>query len=121
MYLKTVRAAQNIQKLGCRKGDIFPLIAYNNHDVAPICMALLCIGNPYYAMHPDIDEIDFLEILQKAKSKIIFCEMESYAMVKRCAKRLRIDAKIYTFCGQIDDSLAVEDLFTKIGNEEDFT
>ena len=36
MRMHTVRAATNLQKLGCEPGDIICIIAKNSHFVAPI-------------------------------------------------------------------------------------
>lgn len=99
---------------------MFVMIAKNNHDLAPICMALLCMGQPFYTFRPSFEESDIRQMLEMMKLKVIFGEMESYALIKKCAKQLGSDAKIYTFCGKIADSLAVEDLFAETGIEEEF-
>lgn len=36
MRMKTIRAATNLQKMGCEPGDIICIIAKNSHFVAPI-------------------------------------------------------------------------------------
>lgn len=120
MHMKTVRAAQNLQKLNHTKDEMFVMITKNNHDVAPICMALLCIGQPFYTFRRSFDESEAIQMLEMMKPKVIFCEIEVYAMIKKCATHLGSDARIYTFCGKIADSFAVEDLYAETGIEEEF-
>lgn len=120
MYMKTVRAAQNIQKLNYQKGDIFSIVARNNHEIAPICMALLCSGYTFNGVEPSYAESEIIRMLELTKPKLVFSELQSYALVKKCLTELGNAAKIYTFCGQIGNSIAVDDLFAETGIEEQF-
>lgn len=120
MHMKTVRAAQNLQKLNHNKDELFVIISKNNHDVAPICMALFCIGQLFHPYRPSFGKTELIQMFEDLKPKVIFAEMESYALIKKCAEHVGSDAKIYTFCGKTADSLAVEDLFAETGIEEDF-
>lgn len=42
--LKSIRTAENLLKLGFRKGDIFAFVAQNNHNLAPIVFGSIIIG-----------------------------------------------------------------------------
>lgn len=120
LYVKSVRAAQNIQKLGYHRGDIFAVISKNNHDLSSIVMALLSTGHPFNTLDPSFTEIEMTHMLNLTKPKLIFTELESYEIVKQSLQNVNNDAKIYTFGGQIEDSLPVENLFVETGIESEF-
>lgn len=115
-----MRAAQNIQKLNYKKGDIFAVISKNNHDLAPIVMALLSTGHPFNTLDPLFTETEMMHMLSLTKPKLIFTELESYAAVKQSLLKLNNDAKVYTFGGRVGGTHAVEDLFAETGTESKF-
>lgn len=52
--LKTIRAIQNLTKLGYKRGDIFGLAARNSHHLAPIVFAAMTIGAPVNTLDPSM-------------------------------------------------------------------
>lgn len=48
--LRTIRAAQNLTKLGIGFDDVIQVIAKNHHYLAPIVFAALTIGAPVNAI-----------------------------------------------------------------------
>lgn len=120
LYTKSVRAAQNIDKLNYKRGDIFAVISNNNHELAPIVTALLSTGHPFNTLDPLFTETEMTHMLGLTKPKLVFSEVQSYAAVKKSLRNLNNDAKILTFGGKIGDSFAVEDLFVKTGIESEF-
>lgn len=120
LYTKSVRAAQNIQKLNYAKGDIFAIISRNNHELAPIVVALLSTGHPFNTLDPSFTQIEMTHMLSLTKPKVIFTEPETYAAVRLSLQEIGIDTKIYTFCGQIGDSTLTENLFVANGEESNF-
>lgn len=47
---RTIRAAQNLNKLGIEVNDVIQVIAQNHHYLAPIIFAALTIGAPVNAI-----------------------------------------------------------------------
>lgn len=43
---RTLRCAQNLQKLGCSQDDCIGIVARNHHNLTPLLYAALCIGVP---------------------------------------------------------------------------
>lgn len=44
--IKTIRVANNLQKVGINVGDVVAVIARNHHYVAPVVFACLTVGAP---------------------------------------------------------------------------
>lgn len=83
-------------------------------------MALLCSGYPFHALQPASSEVVLIHMFEMTSPKLVFSDLESYTLVEKCLRKSKIDAKIYTFCGQVEDSLNVDDLFAETGMEEEF-
>lgn len=120
LYIKTVRAAQNLQKLGFKKNDVFGLIARNSHHVAPIIFASLCVGCPINTLDSGFNKPEMIHMLSTSKPTLVFCDVNVLELVSNCLKELQNDATIYTFGGTSGESTAVEDLFSETHNESDF-
>lgn len=104
LYNNAVCAAQNIRRLNFKKGDVFAVVSKNNPEVISLLVALLSLVHPINTLDPSLTEEIFVHILGITNPKLIFCELESFGMVRG---NLNNHAKIYTFCGQRDDSTAV--------------
>lgn len=96
------------------------MIAKNNHELAPIAIALLSTGHPFNTLDPVFTETEMTHMLSFTKPKLVFTELDSYEAVKMSLRKSNNHAKIYTFCGQVNDSLAVESLFAETGEESEF-
>lgn len=120
MHVKTVRAAQHIQKLDCEEGDIIAIMSANNHNLAPVVFALISLGYPFQTLDPSFTETETSHLFASTKPKMVFADLESYDVVEKSLQRLSIDASIYTFGGRIDKSHSVEDLFAETGREAEF-
>ncbi|KAJ6644317.1 4-coumarate-CoA ligase 1, partial [Pseudolycoriella hygida] len=119
MWLKTVRAAQNLQKLGYRKGDVFGFSGIHRH-LAPVIYAAFSLGCPVNTLSPGFGKADLIYLLNITKPKLMFCTDERYELVAECLKELGNDARIFTFGGGVNGSDSVEYLFAQTGQEHTF-
>lgn len=118
--MKTIRAAQNLQKRSLLKPkQVVGIIAGNVADLAPIVFALTCLGCPISSM-PTMWKRYIIGMLQKTEPTLIFCEAKLYDMVKESLIEVGNEAKVFTFNGTKGDSETVESLFEETGNENDF-
>lgn len=118
--MKTIRAAQNLQKRGYESKHVVATIAGNVADLAPTVYASLCLGWPVVTMYTAMEKPSILRMFDLTEPKIIFCEVKVYDLVVECLNEVRINAKIFTFNGTIGESEAIESLFEKTGTEKDF-
>lgn len=83
-------------------------------------MALLSTGHAFNTLDPAFKEAEITYMLGITKPKLIFSDLESYETVQHSLQKLNNDAEIFTFCGQIGDSRAVDGLFAETGRESEF-
>ncbi|XP_031621711.1 4-coumarate--CoA ligase-like 7 [Contarinia nasturtii] len=120
LRMKTIRAAQNLQKRGYHSKEVFGIVAKNSHHLAPIVFASLAIGSAVNSLDPSFGKTELLHMLKIITPTLIFCDVESYDLLKECLVELKNDAKIFTFGGSTDDSEQVENLFVETHNEAEF-
>lgn len=117
---KSIRAAQNLQSRGYKKGQVFGFIASNTHHIAPVVFASLYLGCPLNTMDPSFARTEITHMLTITTPTVMFCDVKIYDVVKECLTALGNDAHIFTFGGQSGDSEPVESLFEAEGSEFDF-
>lgn len=121
MRLKTVRAAQNLQRRGFNSKCTIATVAANVPHLAPIVYASLCLGCPVAPMYTSMEKPTVLRMFELTEPRIIFCEVKAYDLMVECLAEAKIlDAKIFTFDGVKGDSEAVDNLFRVTGSERDF-
>lgn len=142
IYLKTIRAAQNLTKFGIVKGDVIAFVARNHHNLAPVIFAALTLAAPTNALDPSFkkgllknivqvsytkskvitilftDEI--VPMFKLTKPKIVFCGSDNICVVQESLNELQLPIPIFIFDGKVDGSRSVEDLFTETGIEHQF-
>lgn len=121
MWLKTVRAAQNLKKLGHQSNNVFVFMAKNTDYLAPIIFASFCLGCPVNVLDSSFKKAEIIHMLQITEPRLMFCDIEVYSLVSECLKELENDAQIFTFGEQCGNSIAVETLFVETGVESAFT
>lgn len=117
---KTIRAAKNLQSLGCKPKQVFTLIARNSHHVSSIFFASIAIGCPINTLDASFGRNELKHMLNITKSETIFCDVDRYEILTECLNELKIKARIFTFGGIVGGSEPVENLFKEIDNEDQF-
>lgn len=120
LYLKSVRAAQNLTKLGYVDGDIIGIVAKNSHQIAPIVFAALSIGCPINTLDPSWEELELKHMFGITKPKVIFCDVANVRVVTKSLEAINLSATIFTFGGSTDVSDSVETLFADTKIEDEF-
>lgn len=120
MRIRTIRAAQNIQKLGFVEDDVFAIIARNSENLAPIVFAAMSIGCPVNTLDPSFTVFEVEHMFKITQPKLIFCDSDKLPVVQESLAALNLDAIIYTFDEETEYSRPVEDLLTETGEEESF-
>lgn len=118
--VKTIRAAQNLQAIGYKPGNVFTLIARNSHLVAPITFASMAIGCPINFLDPSFGRTELIHMMKITKPVLVFCDLGCCELVDKCLKELGNDGKIFTFGESVGRSEAVESLFKETNFEDQF-
>lgn len=110
-HRKVVRAAQNLQAMGYQPKQTFGMVARCSDNVAPIIVASVAIGCPILGLHYTLKRTNILQMYRFVEPVLVFCDVDSYELVKDCLRELNNQAKIFTFDGYVGDSVAVDSLF----------
>lgn len=120
LYTKTVRAAQNLQRLDLEKSDVIAVLANNSHHVAPIIFAALCLGCPINTLDTISTKPEMMNMLRITNPKVVFCDVSAYEVVSSSLQDVGNYAEIYTFGGYRGKSIAVEEMFAEPSNKSDY-
>lgn len=118
--LKSIRTAQNLQKLGCKTNDVIGIVARNTHHLTPIILAAFYLGCPLSILEPHCKETDIVQRFGLTNPNIVFCDLNMFETVKASLNKLKKNCNIFTFEGQHDSSIGVEALFIDTFVEESF-
>lgn len=117
---EVIRAAKNLQSLGCNPKQVITLIARNSDHVTSIFFASIAIGCPIHTLDASFGRNELIHMLNITKSNIIFCDIDRYEILTECLNELKIKARIFTFGGIVGESEPIENLFKEIENEDRF-
>lgn len=120
MKVKTIRAAQNLQKLGYKDGQVFSFVCKNTENLFPLIVASFCMGCPINILAPKFGRTEISHVIKKTRPVLMFCSIEAYDLVNGCMIDSDINAKVYTFGGKKGNSELVETLFMETGDEANF-
>lgn len=114
--MMTIRAAQNLQKCGFKKGDVVALLAPDVPSLAPIAFGAICMGLPIMNMPRPSKRI-----FKKTEPKLLFCSCKDYDDIADMLTKLQLKPKIYTFDGIKGGSEAAEKFLDETGIEKEFS
>lgn len=120
MWLMTVRAAQNLQKMGFQSHQVFSFMVNHADHLVPIVLASLCLACPINALHPLLSKQEIVRVLSKTKPSVIFCAIDEYNRIDEALKELKLNMRIFIFDGYIEGLETVESLFADTGIENHF-
>lgn len=107
--------------MGCEPGDVICIIAKNNHLVAPIFFASLCIACPLNCLDSLFSKTEIVHMFSITAPKVVFCDCDVYDLVRECLIELENDASVFTFGGTTGDSISVEQVFEQTPEENKFS
>lgn len=111
LYNLSIIVAKNLQRLGGKKGQVIYVTTSNTVDIAPLIFAALYLGLTISLMHPHLTKTEYERFVSMINPKYVLCDLELYQLSKQCLESQKIRAQIFTFDGQIDESIAVNTLF----------
>lgn len=118
--LQTIRAAQNLQKMGFGPRQTFSFIGNRGDEMVPVFLASLCMACTLVPLYHTLSLKEIANILRKTKPAAMFCDASAYCSIKKIANELEWNMKVFTFDGAFDDAEPVSNLFIETGDEENF-
>lgn len=120
LHRLTVRAAINLQKLGCKRGRRIFLFCGNLADLPPLILGAICLGCPVVPSVVSTSQSECEYFINMTKPEFAICQTMFYPMLKDSFKNVGIDAKIFTVDGQIDGSISTKPFCEPVDNESSF-
>lgn len=117
LRLRIIRAAQNLQKRGYVRGQVFTTVAKNAHHLAPIVFGSLGIGCSMSTLEPTYGKAELLHMLNIIQPSLLFCDVDKFDLVKECLIELGNNAHVFTFGGSHNGSENVDNLFAETHTE----
>lgn len=107
----TVRAAKNLQRLGCGSGQKLFVFIGNVPEITPISFGAICLGCTIVTLATGASQAECEYFLNITQPKFAICDMKSHRMLKKCFENLKINTKIITDNGHTEDSIPMQSLF----------
>lgn len=102
--------ARQLRDVGLQKDQVIFFLTNNSADIAAFVFAALCLGCAIAGRRSSSSKFEHIRYLSVIKPKYVFCDVEYYAFMKECLMDLKIEAKFFTFGGQIGESISLNDL-----------
>lgn len=118
--IASIRIAQNLTKLGFKRGDVFGFICRNGSNLPPSLYGSLLIGAPINPLDAGFKKDDINHMFRQTKPKLVFCDAEVLQTTKISLNEIENDAMIITLRGKVEGIRSIDDLLTPTGNEESF-
>ncbi|XP_055309667.1 uncharacterized protein LOC129573305 [Sitodiplosis mosellana] len=113
LHTLTVRVAKRLRNFEFEKGQVIFFLTNNSADIPVLVFAAMCLGCPVASLPSFHSKMEYFQHLSAVKPKYVFCDLEYYAIMKDCISNLKIEAKFFTFGGQIEESVSINNLFEK--------
>lgn len=119
--LKSIRAAQNLQKNGFRSHEKFCFMTINNENLLPIVLASIGLACPIVPLFPILSIDEIVRILSKVKPSVVFCDAILYDHMKEALNKLQFKMKVFLLDDvHLDGVETVMTLFNATGEENAF-
>lgn len=115
----TVRAAKNLQRLGCDKGKKLFVFIGNVPEIAPLLFGAICLGCTIVSVATVSSQAECEYFFNLTKPEFVICHVEFYSMLRKCFGNLNINAKIITDVGQTGDTITIQSLFSRGDDGDD--
>lgn len=116
----SIRVAQNLAKLGVKKGDVVGFICRNGSNLPTALYGSIIIGAPVNPLDAGFKRDDIKQIFAQTKPKLVFCDDDVYTTTRDALLELENDATIVTLRGKVDGVSFIEDLLAPTGSEDSF-
>ncbi|KXJ76890.1 hypothetical protein RP20_CCG008712 [Aedes albopictus] len=123
LRLRSIRAAQNLTKLGYQQGDMIGFAVRNRENVAPLVYGCFLIGAPVNCVDPDFTVDDMAHMFRISKPTLVMADGDNVETVKRACRDAEINAKIVVVADDADcdgGDISVKDVLQKTENEQFF-
>lgn len=120
VWLKTIRAAQNLLKNGFKPRQNVCFMTGNNDFMLPIFLATICMACPIVPLSPVLTKDEIVRNLSKTKPCVVFCNSNLYEQMNEALNEANMNIPVFIFGECIGSSESVESLFVETGDEHSY-
>ncbi|XP_035893081.1 4-coumarate--CoA ligase-like 5 [Anopheles stephensi] len=121
MYLRTVRIAEHLARLGYGKDTPMAALASRNGEhVAPVMFACFALGIPINTLDVAFSVADFAHMFSVTRPVLVFCESDVLGVVRDAARRASIEPEYVLFEDTVEGYRHVRELLEPTGTEDTF-
>lgn len=117
---RIIRIAMNLQKLGCKNGDMIGVVCKNSENLSSVIFGSSVIGAPVNTLDPTFEKSDISHMFLKTKPKIVFCDFDNINVVQESLLDAKLNPEIITLIQRVDGFKFVEDLILEVTDELSF-
>lgn len=117
--LRSIRAAQNLTKLGYKQGDMVGFAMRNRENVAPLVYGCFLIGAPVNCVDPDFTAADMAHMFRISRPVLVVADEENVGTVKAACRDAGINPKfVVVDRATVEGDLSGSDVVKETGNEQ---
>lgn len=115
-----IRVAQNLTKLGFKRGDMIGFICRNSIELPQTIYGSILIGAPINLLDASFKRDDITHMFKQTKPKLVFCDADVYEETKISLNEIANDATIITLRGKVEGVRSIEDLLIPTSDEDSY-
>lgn len=123
LRLKSIRAAQNLEKYGFCARQKFCVMTIHNENLMPIVLASIALACPMVPLSGLLTTDEIVRILTKIKPSVVFCDAKLFSQMNDALNGLQFKMKVFLLDDvRLDDDgvESVVNLFRATGEESSF-
>lgn len=120
LRLKATRVAQNLTRLGIKRGDVVGFNCSNSENILALLNGCIFIGATFSPMSIVHDKNDLIHMWNQTEPKFIFCDAEVYTKVAEVLCSMKNKATVCTLIERIDEVMFVDEVLATTGIENCF-
>lgn len=121
MKRRIARVAQNLTKLGCRKGDLVSLACVNSENVVPVYIGCMAIGLAVNPLAPVFGKDDFAHMMKLTQSRVVFCDEDNREVVEQAVREaIEVEPAMFVMGQRGGRCRSIDELLVPVPGEDNY-
>ncbi len=120
MRMRAIQIAEQLIKLGYKKGVNVGVMATNSEYLSALTIACLTLGMPICFIAHSFNKSDVSKLLKIIRPNLVFCDSNFISLIKDVVQDLKLDSPICTLLAKVDGHDFLEDFLMETGDEDNF-